>query len=139
MNLPKITLKAPLSGFEFDKAKDGWTLVENAACSGNETLELAEFLHAGENYVDGTTMVARAKAMGNPAGQLHAERLLRQQGEIAVEWRDFYLVFPGTTWRRPSGDLYVPYLGWGDGRWYLHWGWLDCRWSRLDRLVRVCK
>jgi len=138
MNWPKITLKAP-SSFEFDKAKDGWKLVENATCSGTEELELAEFLREGESYVGGNTMLARAKEQGNRAGQLHAERLLRQQDEIPTQWREFYLVFSGTVWRRPYGCLCVPYLYWLGGRWVLYWGWLECLWRSRDRLVRLCK
>jgi len=138
MDWPKVTLKVP-SGLENDRAKDGWTLVENAECSGTEELELAEFLHQGEGYVGGETMLARAKELGNRAGQLHAERLLRQQDEIPTQWREFYLVFSGTCWRGPDGDLYVPGLCWDGKRWYLDWDWMDYNWNSDDRLVRVCK
>jgi len=133
-----VTLK-PSHGFEFDKAKDGWELVENVECLGTETLELAEFLHKGESYVGGDTMLARAKDHGNRAGQLHAEQLLRQQDEIPAEWREYYLVFSGTIWRHPHGNLCVPCLYWTGRRWFLDWAWLECSWGRRGRLVRFCK
>ncbi len=133
-----VTLEASF-GFEFDKARDGWVVVENVPCEGNETLELAEFLHEGETWIGGEELVARAKEFGNLAGQLHAEKLLHQQAEIPAEWRDFYLVFPGTAWRHPGGGLYGPYLDWGGGRWCLDWGWLGYGWGRSGRLVRLCK
>jgi hypothetical protein len=137
MKLPKIKLRAP-AGLENDRARDGWTLVGNANCTGTEELELAGFLHQGESRVDGNEMVRRAKELGNQAGQLHAELLLRQRDEIPKEWQRFYLVFPGTTWRLPNGGLHVPYLYWC-GRWYLDWDWLGYNWGGGGRLVRVCK
>jgi len=136
MERKTVTLKAP-SIFGFDKSKDGWTLVENAACSGTETLELVAVLREDESFVDGDTLLERAREQGNRAGQLHAEQLLRQQDEMA-EWREYYLVFPGTIWRRPRGSLCVPYLVWGGERWWLGWRWLDYDWARDVRLVRFC-
>lgn len=137
--LPVVTLRPP-SGLVNDRRKDGWELLEDAPVIGEPTLELAEFLRDGEEYVRGDVMFARAVELGNRAGQQHAERLLAQQGDIPEEWRQYYLPFTGTKWRDSDGDLFVPYLGWdSDGRrWLLDWGRLGFDWGRSVRLVR-CK
>jgi hypothetical protein len=137
--LPSMVLRNP-TGFFYDKTKNGWELVENVPLENIEpTLELSDFLQEGENYIIGTTMLERAKKLGNLAGQLHAERLLSQQQDIPKEWRDYYLVFAGTVWRDSDGNLYVPYLGWGGGRWDLNFDWLDNDFFSHARLARLRK
>ena len=136
-SLPTVTLRVPV-GLVNDKTKDGWKLLEDTPLLGEPELELAEFLKPGESRIKGDVMFERAVALGNRAGQQHAERLLSQQDSIPKEWRDFYLVFPGTKWQRSDGDLVVPYLYWHDDRWRLDWYWLDDDFNDDDRLVR-CK
>ena len=136
---PTVTLRPP-SGLVNDRRKDGWELLEDVPVEGEPTLELAEFLRDGETSVRGTVMFDRAVELGNRAGQQHAERLLAQQQDIPEEWRQHYLVFPGTKWGRSDGRLVVPCLGWySDGRrWILIWRCLDVGWGRNGRLV-CCK
>lgn len=134
-----VTLK-PLSGFRYDKRKDGWELVTNTPLEGEPTLSLAEFLQNRELSVKGETMLERSKAMSNnAAGQLHAERLLEQPDTIPEEWRDYVLVFSGTVWRYPSGSLFVPYLIWFGGEWRLSFHWLGDGFRSHCRLVRLGK
>ena len=135
---PTVQLRTP-TGFVYDKRKDGWELVENVELVGEPILGLAEFLQPGEDSVNGEVMVERAKALGNCAGQLHAERLLAQQQDIPKEYRQFYLVFPGTSWRHPLGDRDVPYLRWFGRRWGLNFHWLGSDWHSHVRLVRLCE
>ena len=134
---PTVKLKTP-PGFVNDKTKDGWKLIENVELVGEPTITLAKFLQPGENSVGGETMLERAKALGNCAGQLHAERLLVQQADVPEEYRQYYLIFPGTVWQDSDSNRRVPYLRWDDDRWYLRF-WLDHdHWSARDRLVCLC-
>jgi len=138
--LPTVVLHQPKPGF---KHNPEWETTEDiGSVVGEPTLGLDEFLKDGESYVVGTTMVERAKVLGNLAGQSHAERLLDNQQDIPVEWRQFVLVFAGTIRRCPSdNDLYVACLyGSDDGRgWVLGFGWLDGRFDGRYRLVRLGK
>lgn len=137
--LPTVLLKTT-STFRYDKRKDGWKLVENVELGDGElTLQFDEFLKEGEDYVKGTIMMDRAKGMGNLAGQLHAERMLEQQENIPKELRKFYLVFTGTVWRDPDGDLFVPYLYWYGDEWILNFYWLDNGFYSYGRLARLRK
>lgn len=135
-HLLTVTLRAP-SAFVYDKLKDGWDNVENVELVGDPTLELAEFLKEDEFYVSGYAIRERAKAMNGLTGQLHAERLLGQQETIPNEWRQFYLLFPGTVWHYSDGDMCIPYLGWDGSRWYLDWCWLDNGFRSHYRVVRI--
>ena len=141
--LPTMVLPKPVEGFRFDKTEKGWTLVENVALVGEPTLVLDTFLREGEQSVVGHTMLERAKEgveeSGARAGQLHAERILEHQDKIPVEWRKFYLVFTGTVWRNPDGNLFVPYLYWRAARWRLGWSSLGSGWGGSPRLVRLGK
>lgn len=139
MGAATMVLKQPASGFKYHPE---WETVEDVGpVVGEPKLELAEFLKADESYVIGTEMVKRAKALGNLAGQSHAERMLEQQDAIPVEWREYVLVFAGTIRRDSDGNLYVAYLGWLDGfqGWYLDFVWLDYDFSGSSRLVRLGK
>ncbi len=133
--LPTVKLTLP-TGFQNDKTKEGWELLEDVPLTGDEELELAEFLREGENSVLGEVMFERAVKLGNRAGQRHAERLLSQANLIPKEWRDFYLVFPGTKWRDSDGFLVVPFLLWDGDKWSLYWLWLGHDWDDYVRLVR---
>lgn len=141
--LPTMTLQQPPFDFRFDRTKGGWELVENIALEGEPTMSLDTFFAEGESYVVGNTMVERGKEgaeeKGALAGQLHAERMLGQQENIPAEWRRFYLVFGGTVWRNPEGNLYVAYLFWYDGEWNLSWSWLGNDLGSGNCLVRVGK
>jgi len=101
--------------------------------------ELKEFLNSGEEYIVGTTMVDRAKAMGGITGLDSALWLLDHQNKIPKEWRKHYLAFPGAKMRDPDDYLRVPYLAWVGGRWYLRLGWLGGDWRSRFRVVRLCK
>ena len=130
-----------IPAFSRDMRKKGWEPVENideepVPASG---LELVSFLKRGESSVSGETMCERAKKAGANLAQRQAEYLLDHQGEIPSEWRNFYLVFPGTVWRAPDGRLGVPYLRWYGVRWDLSFSGLECDWRSGDRLVRLSK
>lgn len=133
-----VTLSNPTSLIN-DKREDGWKLIEDVPLEGTPTLELVEFRKDGEDYVNGETMLSRAKELGNMAGQRHAERLLSMASQIPKSWRDFYLVFPGTVWQDTDGNRNVPYLYWSGGEWNLDWSWLSSDWSRDYRVVRLGK
>ena len=120
-----------------DMRKEGWELVENIDEEPVpiSELELVSFLRRGESYVSGKTMRERAWKQRASLGQRQAEYLLARQKEIPSEWRDFYLVFPGTVWRDRDGGLDVPCLHWlGDG-WDLSFSWLEDDWHSGARLV----
>lgn len=100
-------------------------------------LERKEFFNFDESYITGKELQKRARKLNANLGQHTAEYLLEHQDEISEDWRDTYLVFPGTVWRR-SGDIrLVPCLHWYDGRWSMRFLWLDYKLFSGDRLVRV--
>jgi hypothetical protein len=102
-------------------------------------LELTPFLKDGENYVGGAEMVKRAKKLGGLTGLAHAKHLLDHQGEIPVEWRNFYLVFAGCECEDSGGLSRVPFLCFLVGQWHLDFYWLDDYFFGFFQLVRLCK
>lgn len=125
--------------FQRDMAKEGWELVEDVSEAQLllvNQLELASFLLKGESYIQGEELVERAKKMQANLGQRQAEYLLDHQNEIPEEWRQYYLVFPGTIWRAHYGLRRVPCLGWLGERWFLGFHWLGRRFGSNDRLLR---
>ncbi|MEK7540135.1 MAG: hypothetical protein AAB558_02715 [Patescibacteria group bacterium] len=142
VTLSPVILEPPSTGFVRDKRSEGWDLLQ-AGCQveGESVLELAGFLLLGEEYVNGRVMRYRSLEMGGRTGQHHAERMLVQVEAIPTEWREFYLAFPDTLWRRPGRCLFVPCLRWRDGRWVLNFRCVvrDARWNDDHRVVRVCK
>lgn len=133
--LPKFSLR-PTSA---QPAYKSWPVVSDVPFTGNEDLEPVEFLRGDETYLAGNAFLTRARELGQLAGEQHAEALLSNQAEIPTEWRRFYLVFPGTVRRDPSGYLVVPDLVWLGRRWDLGWDWLGYRWRRGGRVVRLGK
>jgi len=108
--------------FKRDMTKDGWTLLERGPA---QTLtaagfDLVPFLKDRESYVKGDIMSARAVELRASLGQHDAEYLLENQHLIPTEYRGkYYLVFPGTKWRRAVGGVGVPVLVWRGDRWGL--------------------
>ncbi len=49
------------------------------------------------------------------AGQVHAEALIRQGGELPLEWRRYVILFPGTEWGKDGSDpiTLTPYMFYG--------------------------
>ena len=129
------------ASFKNDKTKDGWELIEDVGfepvLTSPKQLELLPFLKDKEMYLDGEVMVERAKELKANMGQQHAEWLLEHQSEIPKEFRNYYLVFPGTKWRRSGGGRDVPYLNWRGGEWILNFDWLASRWGDGLRLLRI--
>ena len=122
--------------FQYDKTKDGWTLLEDVPFSGAFVPDIKEFLKSNESYVNGEVMKQRAKELNAHLGQHHAEYLLEHQDLIPKEWRGkYYLVFSGTVWQDRGGYRSVPYLRWYGGRWYLYFVWLGSGWCSSGRLV----
>lgn len=133
--MEKIVLSAPID-LVYDRRKDGWKLLSDVPLLGESVLELVEFLHDGENYVNGEVALARATELGQMAGQRHAERMLGMTDQFPKSWRAFVLGFPGTVWQATGGGRHVPFLRWYVG-WRLDWSWLVNDWHRHVRLVRV--
>ena len=133
---------APAEGFLYDRRSDGLILVEDVPrrITSVRGLELVPFLKEGENSVNGEEMVLRARGdLDANFGQHDAEWVYAHQHEISPEFREYYLVFPGTVWWRSGGFRRVPYLYWDGKRWLLFFGWLDGDWDSFARLVRPRK
>lgn len=119
---------------------EDWELKEDVKTpQGELELDIFEFLRPGEEYIKGETMRERAKELGAVLGERHARTLLERQDELPEEWREFYLVFPGTVWRYRDGFLLVPCLYWDGGRWDLVFGWLEGGWLSDARIVSLRK
>ncbi|MDD5289810.1 MAG: hypothetical protein PHT40_01245 [Patescibacteria group bacterium] len=133
--------------------------MENVALEKGEiSLELDDLSRCdgmiGNGNIFGPTLLKYAKKM-NSAGQLHAERLLlnqlinqlfsigqKRREEIPQEWQDFELIFPGTVWRAPNGNLLIPTLKWictNDWRWNLIFSFLHYNFSANTRMVCIHK
>ena len=128
--------------FRHDKTKDGWQLLENVSQTVTSVsgLEIVPFMKPGQAFVRGEDMVRRAIQLEASLGQHDAEYLLEHQDEISVEFKRYYLVFPGTVWRGRDGGRFVPCLGSVSGPWDLDFTLLSDSWSPLfGRLVRLRK
>jgi len=99
------------------------------------TYEILGFLREGEEYVDGHTMVERAKEMDAHLGEDDGQHLLDNQQDIPAALRG-KVVFVFTDWRLPddSGGGYC--VGWDDDLWVRDWDWLDHGWGGSDRVLR---
>lgn len=63
----------------------------------------------------------RAKEMDSCFGLQHAQCLLRARKETPGEWRNYFLLFPGTTLRSAKDqDLYLPVIWGGTGKLLLY-------------------
>jgi len=126
-----------LNSFKYDKAKDGWTLLEDVPFDGKQFIpDIVEFLQ-GESSVNGEVMKQRAKELNAHLGQHDAEYLLEHQELIPKKWRGKCdLVFPGTVWRNPLRACSVPCLSWSFDCWILHFLNIRYRYGGNDRLVR---
>jgi hypothetical protein len=80
-------------------------------------------------------MRKRAVEFKGNLGLSDGKRMLAEQDKIPVEFRDFYILLPGTVLRDSDGDLYVPFLYWGGDRWYLGFYWLDYDWHVSARFA----
>ena len=100
-----------ITGFmpQYDKRAEGWKLVKSAKL-GKDRLIFKEFLEENESHIKGYELIKRAERMGNPAGQLHAENILKQTSLIPNEVEKFTLIFTGTIWAHPDGYQCVPAL-----------------------------
>ncbi|MFA4999139.1 MAG: hypothetical protein WC519_00100 [Parcubacteria group bacterium] len=133
-----FTLKLVPTGFDTDKTKDGWKLVENEpfdipAKIGKLRLDLVQILYKKELSIPGETLKIRAKYLKVHHGQRFAELLLRNQSQIPDEWGKYSLIFPGTVWFNSSRGfevipvLYCNFVG--DGKWNLVFERLDRDWD----------
>ena len=125
--------------FQRDMRKEGWELVEDVEGTqflSPHQLELVPFLFKGENYIKGEELVERAKKMQANLGQRQAEYLLDHRYEIPEEWRQYYIVFPGTFWRDHYGYRNFPYLYWDGERWDLNFDWIVFVFISPVRLLR---
>ena len=97
-------------------------------------LKPCSFLKKDESIISGPEMRRRAVQFKGNLGLCDGKRMLAEQDKIPKEFRDFYILLPGTLLRDPDGYLYVPRLYFLGGRWRLlfRWlnygyGWDDCR------------
>jgi hypothetical protein len=115
----------PGAVFKFDKRTDGWKLLEDApqmlSAAGFDPVS---FFKAGDDYVEGDTMAARAIELGANLGQHDAEYLLENQ-LIPTELSTTVLAFPGTKWLDLDGRIRVPCLGHNGDGWVLFYYGLD--------------
>ena len=132
-----LWLKKVITGnFKRDRRKDGWTLLEKTPRRINSIIETVPFLKTDESSVKGEVMATRAVELDANYGQEDAEWLLEHQDKIPAELRQFYLVFPATSWQGRDGGRSVPFLRWRGGRWGLDFVWLVDAFRSADRLVR---
>lgn len=136
---PKKAEAAELISFKYDKAQDGWTLLEDVSSSGAFTPDFVPFLKPGESGVNGGTMRVRAMELGANLGQRDLEWLEANQHLIPESERGHYLVASGTVWQASGGVRDVPYLYWDGDQWCLDFGWLENGWHGGDRLVSLRK
>jgi len=125
--------------FSNDKTRDGWKLIKNTEKPEEidiSSLELIPFLKDKETSIKGEELVKRAKKLKANLGQYHAEYLLEHQEDIPEDWRDYYIVFPGTIWRGSVGFRNVSFLYWGGSDWSLRFAWLDHVFASFVRLLR---
>lgn len=98
--------------FKYDKRIDGgWKLIESVKIRKNQQVVVfKEYRKRGELYVKGDEMIRRAKQMGSPAGQLHAEKILDRLILMPDELKKLVLIFTGTIWEHPDGHRCAPVL-----------------------------
>lgn len=126
--------------FDRDMRKEGWTLEKDIEDKEGEfTPELLNVFKEEEQSISGEELLKRAEEKDACLGQRHAEAMLRQQQTIPKEWRENYLVFPGTVWVASDGRRFVPYLSWHVCGWHLTGHWLVSHLHRCARLVRSRK
>lgn len=138
----QILLPIAVAVFSSDRSEGDWKLLHDVeptlrSPEDIDRLELVEFLEAAEDSVDGDVIRSRAIKLSAAYGERDAEYFFRHQASAPQSLRSFHLIFPGTV--RCGGDGFprVPYLFWRGRKWGLRFHWLQGRWSRLGRLVRV--
>ncbi|MFA4999679.1 MAG: hypothetical protein WC519_03075 [Parcubacteria group bacterium] len=142
VKLPFTLTLVPV-GFDIDKTKDGWKLLENEASDipakiGRLRLELAEVFYRNESHISGEQLRMRAKYLRANHGQRLAELLLRNQSQIPKEWGKYSLVFPGTIWQDLQGHQIIPFMYcnyMGDERWSLGFGHLNRDWDDASPFI----
>lgn len=95
-----------------------WTLLEHSSrrITSARDLELVSFLKRGEHSIRGEEMARRAREELN-ANYGEEDAIWLVHREIPREFRECYLLFPGTVWQEESnGCRYFPFLYWYDGR-----------------------
>ena len=130
------------SALTYDKTKNGWKLIENAVQS--TPIDIKKFVlvfspRGGENYINGEEMLRCSIEMKCNFGQDVAEYFFAHQDQIPAEFRNYYLVFPGTVWRDMDELRLVPYLGWDGDQWRLDFGWPGLNLFDNYRLLRPRK
>lgn len=98
-----------VANFDYDKRKDGWTLVYDSKVKDGEfTPQLVKFLQNDEHQITGEETVKRAIELGSCAGQRHAEAMLRNKDKIPAKWAGSLLLFVDTIWQCQDGGHAVP-------------------------------
>lgn len=127
-------------GFDRDMTKEKWELFSDTeAKEGEFKPELVDFFRDEDgDHINGDDVVTRTQSEVC-GGQRAAEAMLRDQDKIPEAWRKYVLVFPRTVWRFRYGDRIVAYLRWFDSKWYLSFDWLESKFNRIYRVVRLGK
>ena len=102
---------------------------------GGRTYEILDFLKAGEERVNGNTMIERAEEMDADLGKEDGWHVMEHQNEIPESLRrEVIFVFPG--WLYPVKPDNVYYLHW-NGKWVMNWCWINDKiWGGNQRLLR---
>lgn len=107
----KEILDGNVSRFTHDKTSEGWTLLEDVGFSPAfrdiNHLTLTRVVDYVDSCVSGHEMARRAVAGGGNFGQKHAEWFLEEE-RYRKTLSHYRIIFPGTKWRQPDGEVLVP-------------------------------
>jgi hypothetical protein len=157
MNILQIDRSTPFDPVAF--LGDGWSIVEQDERSLALTeVDLSKInfettLKDGERSVVGWEKFKRLKNAGYIRLDAKVfQTLLENQHLIPESWKEefklmegfsmadvFRIYFDGTVLRDPSGDRYVIYMYWDDGRWNTRLAWFGDEWSDITPSAVLAK
>ncbi|MCX6763464.1 MAG: hypothetical protein NTZ97_01890 [Candidatus Moranbacteria bacterium] len=83
----------------------------------------------------GTELMKRVEEMiWKPAGRAHAMKALKNN-IIPEDWKNYYLLFPGTIWEDENGDLHIMALYWDGRKWNRIFEWVEDEFLDHCRIV----
>jgi hypothetical protein len=115
---------------------DGFTIEEHTKGGQREWDPAKVSLYLSPNQQDGKSITGdrlRKELTGRPVfNTLLLDFLMANRQLIPDSWKYKAVIFWGTIYRDPDGDLYVRYLCWRDGQWDWDYDWLEVGWGRND-------
>lgn len=129
-----IKLKAPAIPY------DDWTIEEDNRMESFDPSKLILHLEPEQEdgYITGNILRERLKGK-NPLSASILDYLIEHPEIIPESWKEKtakgttqFIYFFGTIYRSRSGNLYVRYWCWDEGRWQSDYYWLDYYWRGLD-------